>query len=178
MNREEGELRPTFLDCFGLFVRVTRVKDANVRFEIIKNRMKYEECPQRFIEKYEHANKKLREKIEESREMLPCIELSDEHRQKIVKICLEANVEGHRTDIVMRETSRALAAWNGRVEVDSVDIDEAAAIVLPHRLKQPRQSQRELEDTQDERGAEKVLDSERHKSGHRRGAGFWRERDG
>jgi magnesium chelatase subunit D len=146
MNSEEGELRPAFLDCFGLFVRVTGIKDADLRVEIVKNRLKYEECPRKFVEKYEYENKKLRERIEKSRKMLPHIELSDEDRQRIAKICLEANVDGHRADIVMRETSRALAAWNGRAEVGGADIDEAAVFALPHRLKQPRQNQQETEE--------------------------------
>ncbi|MDR2445106.1 MAG: VWA domain-containing protein [Spirochaetaceae bacterium] len=155
MNSEEGELRPAFLDRFGLFVRVIGIKDADLRVEIVKNCLKYEKCPQKFIEKYEYANKKFRERIKKSREMLPHIELCDENRRKIANICLEANVDGHRADIVIRETSRALAAWNGRAEVSGSDIDEAAVFALPHRLKQPRQNRQETEEPQHNRDGEK-----------------------
>jgi magnesium chelatase subunit D len=143
MNREEGELRPAFLDRFGLFVRVATVKDLDIRLEIVKNCMEYEDNPCLFRKKYKEIDRQCREKIEKSREMLPSIVFTGENRRKIVEICLAVGVDGHRADIVMRETARALAAWDGCGAVTDGNIDEAALFVLPHREKSPQERNQE-----------------------------------
>src|SRR5204862_1880708 len=42
-------------------------------------------------------------------------------------------VDGLRADLVMNKTARALAAWQGRLQVTVDDIRAAAELVLPHR---------------------------------------------
>jgi len=44
-------------------------------------------------------------------------------------------VDGHRSDIVMLKAAKALAAWGGRDEVSTADIDEAADLALAHRMR-------------------------------------------
>jgi magnesium chelatase subunit D len=68
---------------------------------------------------------------------------------------MEANVDGHRGDLVMRETALALAAFDGRSAVTDDDVEEAAFFALPHRKKKtneeepPHEHQREHEHDKD-----------------------------
>ena len=45
------------------------------------------------------------------------------------------DVDGHRADISMIKTAMTIAAFNGREEVISEDMLEAAELVLPHRMR-------------------------------------------
>ena len=44
-------------------------------------------------------------------------------------------MDGHRGDIIMMKAAKALAAFHGRVEVNGEDIDGAAELALPHRVR-------------------------------------------
>ncbi|VAX32185.1 hypothetical protein MNBD_NITROSPIRAE03-1594, partial [hydrothermal vent metagenome] len=44
-------------------------------------------------------------------------------------------VDGHRGDIITLKTSKTLAAWHGRVHVTDEDIEVAAGLALPHRMR-------------------------------------------
>ena len=50
------------------------------------------------------------------------------------EIAGEARCPGHRADILLLETARALAAWEGLSETTSHHLREAAGFVLPHRM--------------------------------------------
>ena len=44
-------------------------------------------------------------------------------------------VDGHRGDIIILKTAKTLAAWDGRVTVEKSDIETAAQLALPHRIR-------------------------------------------
>lgn len=49
-------------------------------------------------------------------------------------------MDGHRGDIIILKTAKTLAAYNGRTQVLKEDIDAAAELALPHRIRrQPLQ---------------------------------------
>ena len=52
----------------------------------------------------------------------------------IARISLEAGVDGHRADIAILKTSKAIAAYNGRVQVNEEDLKEAITLVLGERI--------------------------------------------
>jgi magnesium chelatase subunit D len=54
---------------------------------------------------------------------------------------------GHRCEIVLAETAKAVAAWNGRETITNDDIRLAAKFVLPHRLRERLPTMRQPEDT-------------------------------
>ena len=123
MNPEEGNLRPQLLDRFGMVVDVQAETDIDRRVEIIEKRLAYEKNPQSFCRKYAGKQKELRETICAAREILP------------EEICIECGTDGHRADIGMIKTARALAALDGRKKVQREDIEKAAQYVLPHRMR-------------------------------------------
>src|SRR2546430_9142477 len=47
----------------------------------------------------------------------------------------QLHAEGHRGDLVVLRTARALAAWEDRTEVQLSDIEQAVGLALPHRAR-------------------------------------------
>jgi len=139
MNPEEGELRPQLLDRFGLCVNIEGLNDADTRVRIIRRWEAFEADPVKFIEKWSHEEAAERKRIRRAMEMFPRIMLRDEQFDEIVSICRAAGVAGHRADIVIEKASRAIAAYQGRVEVTSDDIQTAAFLALPHRIRPDHQ---------------------------------------
>lgn len=135
MNPEEGVLRPHFLDRFGLSVSIQGEENPEKRVQILKYRMAYEEDPIAFCKSFQAEENRLRNLLLTARRLLPDIVLQERQQAEIVKYCLEAGIEGHRGDLILGETARALAALSGRTIVSKEDIQEAAGYVLPHRQK-------------------------------------------
>ena len=139
MNPEEGQLRQHFLDQFGLCVVVGSENKPEQRLAIVKARMAFEENPKAFVKSFALQEAALREKLEVAMQLLPAIRVTEANRLYIVSKCLEAEVQGHRADLTLEETAKAMAAWNGHAEITKEDIDEAAPYVLLHRRRNTEQ---------------------------------------
>jgi magnesium chelatase subunit D len=137
MNPEEGELRPQFLDRFGLAVDAEGLPDPADRAEVVRRRIAYETDPAVFIARWTEDERTLRDVLAEARERLPRVVLMDEHLDLIARICTEAGVGGLRADLTIHKAACTLAAYAGRTIVEIVDIRIAAELALPHRSRQP-----------------------------------------
>jgi len=135
MNPEEGELRPQLLDRFGLCVDVETVKDLQVRKEIIKRRIYYEKDPKGFIRRWRRLDIKIGKKILKARRLLKKISEKEWHFELISKMCVIADVAGHRADTIILKASKAFAAWNERDYILPNDFFEVSNFVFSHRLK-------------------------------------------
>ncbi|WP_022908909.1 magnesium chelatase subunit D family protein [Aestuariimicrobium kwangyangense] len=133
MNPEEGELRPQFLDRFGLAVEVAAPRDPNLRAEVVRRRMAHDADPAAFAERHRDAELVLTERIRTAQERLDVVRLSDVALLKIATICAAFEVDGLRADLVTARTAVAHAAWQGRDQVTRADIRRAALLALPHR---------------------------------------------
>lgn len=135
MNPEEGTLSNTVLDHFGLFVEVEDDYDEVGRTEIIKRSLAFEKDGIAFAKKCEKETVELKNKICHAKEILSGMEVSSAMIQLAAVYALKAHVSGHRADIYLIETAKAVAAWNGRSYVLPEDIEKAAEFVLPHRMR-------------------------------------------
>lgn len=135
MNPEEGDLRPQLLDRFGLSVRVHSILDKSMRMEILRRRALFDANPAAFCAQWEKDQHAVLEKINLAKLHLEDVEISDDILEKIVDITTSLNLDGHRADIVMMKSSRALASFGGRRTVTDDDIKRAATLSLGHRLK-------------------------------------------
>ena len=134
MNPEEGELRPQFLDRFGLTVTVAGVKDRRQRRELLKQRLEFEQDPQVFAEQWCGAETFLTAQVKAARTRLQRIEISQPALHLAAELALELEVHGHRADIALVKAARALAALLDKARVEEEDIRQVAWFVLPHRL--------------------------------------------
>lgn len=135
MNPEEGDLRPQLLDRFGLCVNVEGINDPETRLDVILRREEFESDPQKFIKKWAKADSDLAKRITKAQRILSKVEIPRPMLQMIVSICIDLGVDGHRGDINMMKTSKTLAAFDGRKEVNEDDVKRAAELVLAHRMR-------------------------------------------
>ncbi|MFB9753687.1 ATP-binding protein [Paenibacillus hodogayensis] len=135
MNPEEGDLRPQLLDRFALSVEVGGEREIAGRVEVIRRRMAYESDPDSFVQAYAEEQRRWSERISAARETLPYVAIPDRLFELAAEIGIGLEVDGHRADITMIKTAATLAAWEGRLAAEAGDLREAAALVLPHRLR-------------------------------------------
>lgn len=135
MNPEEGNLRPQLLDRFGMVVDVKAEEDIDTRVEIIERRLAFEKNPQYFCRKYKAYQNALAEDIEEARELLKKVKAGKELMKLAAEICIAYGTDGHRADIGMIKTAKAIAAYEGRKTATKKDLERAAMYVLPHRMR-------------------------------------------
>ena len=134
MNPEEGELRPQFLDRFGLCISVTGEKDVKKRSELIRRRMAFEKDPKTFIENWSAAQKALREQIGKAKELLAMVSIPDEILDSASTLAVKVGAQGHRAEITIIKVAAALAAFMNHDTVSAGDVLQAATMALPHRL--------------------------------------------
>lgn len=135
MNPEEGELRPQLLDRLPLSVTIRGIQDEQLRVEVIKRNLEFAEDPLGFRRKYEKKQRELRERILKAIELLPNVRVPNPILKAVAKLCLALQVDGHRPDIIIVQTARTLAAFQGRTIVEPEDINVAAKLALGHRTR-------------------------------------------
>lgn len=133
MNPEEGNLRPQFLDRFGLMVDVEAPRDIAERTEVVRRRISFEKDQEAFTAQWTVGQKALQNKIKVARQLLPSVILPDGLLTLISQLCTELNVTSLRADIVMYKTAMTLAALENRTTVTTNDIHQAAELALIHR---------------------------------------------
>jgi len=133
MNPEEGELRPQFLDRFGISVQVKTEKDLYLRKMIVTRRLSWESDPQSFIESAKEEDESFQQTINKGKEYLPLVQMPDTMLDLAVQLVLQSGAEGHRADLVIVKTAKTLSALNGRMEVTEADVYRAAEYALNHR---------------------------------------------
>ncbi len=138
MNPEEGELRPQFLDRFGLSVEIKTLQAATERRHIIQRRLAFEAGPQDFIRSWAHEEKMIRRRIVDAKKLLKKVHVKKEHIDLAVRLATASRVAGHRAEILLVKTARALAAFTGESEITRAHMAEAVHYVLPHRLQNGR----------------------------------------
>lgn len=133
MNPEEGELRPQFLDRFGLAVRVAGLSDKEGRLQILRRRMAFDADPAGFAKGWEREQQALAARIATARDRLPGVTVPEDILDRIVAITASLALDGHRADIVMVRAARALAAFRGMAEAGVEEVRDIAGFALMHR---------------------------------------------
>ncbi len=134
MNPEEGELRPQFLDRFGLCVQVSTLSRPEERAEIVRRKIQFEADPVRFASQWAQEEQLLARCIVEAQKRLSEYFVSEETLSEIVRLAEHAGTAGHRPEIAIYKTARAIAAFTESDEIRGEHIREAARLVLPHRI--------------------------------------------
>jgi magnesium chelatase subunit D len=135
MNPEEGELRPQLIDRFGLGVEVTGPRDAATRARIVRRRMDFDAAPAAFAATWAAAEQVLAERIAAARRLIATVRIGERELLRIATVCAALDLDGVRGDLVCAHTACALAALNGRREVEPAHVDRAAHLALRHRLR-------------------------------------------
>lgn len=135
MNPEEGELRPQLTDRFGLCVQVKGLSDPVQREEVVRRRLAFEADPVKFARGYAAQGRELTRLVSRARRLLPKAAYDEAVLSRVVQVSLGLVVDGHRGDLTLLKTALTLAALEGRAKAERADVDRAALLALPHRLR-------------------------------------------
>jgi len=133
MNPDEGELRPQLKDRFGLAITLDGQYTPEQRVAIVRQRLTFDRDPEAFCTSYIEQTEQLRQQILNARNSLKNVTLSEASMLDIATRSASAMVEGLRADICWHRAASAHAAFHGRSEVSSGDIDATEELVLHHR---------------------------------------------
>ncbi|WP_321416563.1 VWA domain-containing protein [uncultured Methanomethylovorans sp.] len=149
MDPCEGELSSHMMDRFDLCVCISRQDEPELRKEILRRYLEFEKNPTTFCKRYEKEILELKELIFKAREIFPFVILPEGHIDIICQLAVEMGVHGHRGDLAVSRTARALAALDLREHVLLEDIREAAVLAFEHRRNQlPPPSEQERSENQ------------------------------
>lgn len=70
-----------------------------------------------------------------AREIAGDVEITDSLLEAIARISIALGVDGHRPDITMLHTVRALATLDHTTKVEKKHLERAARLVMPHRMR-------------------------------------------
>src|ERR1700730_7931313 len=132
MNPEEGELRPQFLDRFGLSVQVRGLETQEQRMAAVNKRLEFDADPGSVIATAREAEDSLRSAIIEARARLLLLPVTGAHLSMVATICFEQTLDGIRGDLAIIKTARALAAWEMETEIGADHVCQALTLGIPH----------------------------------------------
>ncbi len=136
MNPEEGMLRPQLLDRIGLYVEAEDVRDPSARTEVVERRLAFDMDSEKLLARWEADEQALRERICQAQVLLSEVRVAPYYRQVIAFLVdRQLHAQGHRGDLVVLRTARALAAYEQRTEVQREDIERAVELAMPHRAR-------------------------------------------
>ena len=155
MNPEEGDLRPQLLDRFGLAVEVEGTLTAEERREVVRRRIAYEADAFKFMARWRKEEQRERRRLLRSQRLLRRVSVGEDILHLITDICAAFEVDGMRGDIVMYKTASTIAAYEGRTNVTTEDVRQAAQLALLHRqrrqpFQQPQMVTEQLDSMIDE----------------------------
>ncbi len=158
MNPEEGALPSHILDRFGMYADMQGLDDIDQRVEVIRRALGYSSNIVAFKDEYKQQTGELVTQIAAAVQLLPQVEISEAMLMLAAQMCSQAFCAGHRAEIYLLEAARAIAALAARGYVLPKDMDEAAQLVLPHRMRKPSEQQPEQSEQQDEKENEDPAD--------------------
>ena len=135
MNPEEGDLRPQFIDRFGLAVEIDHIRDAERRVDVVRRRIAYESDAEAFQDGWVQTEAAERKRIADAKTLLPSVTVEDGILTFIARLCAEHEVDGLRADIVIYKAAQTLAAYEGRTSVTPEDVLKVAEMALLHRMR-------------------------------------------
>jgi len=156
MNPEEGELRPQLLDRFGLCVEVTTPTDIDQRLRVMELEREFIDNPQAVQRDYVPQETELRGRLQAATTRLDRVQVSDAIRALIARLCLDGSVAGHRADLVVARTARAICALRGAALVELADVLEALDLAMAHRRREPVSDKQEQSQELASRAAEQL----------------------
>ncbi|MGI8775994.1 MAG: VWA domain-containing protein [Acidimicrobiales bacterium] len=129
MNPEEGELRPQFLDRFGLSVDVAADTDPERRATAVARRLAFDADPVELGREWSDAQDQLRTRVIG---VVPAA-VTPELTLTVSTLCADLGAESLRADLVTCRAAAALAGLDQRDEATVDDVRRVAPLALGHR---------------------------------------------
>jgi magnesium chelatase subunit I len=117
-------------------VEVSGEKDIGLRKQIVDRVLSFEREDPEFLAEWGEKDEALRGQLVSARRTLPSVRVSDDVLQAVVEVVSELGVAGHRGDITILKSAKALAAIKGIEVPDEECLADGFRMSLPHRLKE------------------------------------------
>jgi MoxR-like ATPase len=131
--KDEDEEAYHLISEYTLHVEVTSPNTVEERLEIMHRNTDFRRNPAEFREHYAKMSEEVRNTVRIARERIPSITISTKVLALIARMTI-LDKQSLRLDVLMEQLARTNAAFEGRTEVDSTDVMEAADLSLMHRL--------------------------------------------
>jgi magnesium chelatase subunit D len=105
------------------------------RAEILRRNLQFSRNPLELESRFHADQEALRAKIVTARGRYPSVEIADDLLDAVALIVERAGADGHRADIAMLHSARALAALEERDSMDISDLARVANLALNHRVR-------------------------------------------
>src|SRR3984893_7383465 len=180
MNPEEGELRPQLLDRFGLCVDVGGAMEIDERVRIMEQDEQRAVDSDGFSRDAAVDEARISADIVAAGKQLPNVAVGRIMLELASSLAVAAGASGHRADIVLVRSARALAALRGLYAVGLAEIQDAAEFALNHRRREQSPATRhapqdDLRQQAEEKLKELEADAEKAKAEGKPEAGAQRE---
>src|ERR1700751_5647178 len=107
MNPEEGELRPRLLARLGLCVDVEGIRDPDQRVLIAERDADFRRGDHEFLNEFSAADHNLSRALAEALAAVEGVTVTQGQTRLVSSICVEADVLGHRADVVIDRAMRS-----------------------------------------------------------------------
>jgi len=87
-----------------------------------------------FREKWDRKDEELRIVVRDARACLGGVYVADHLLKMVTEVNVTLGIAGHRGDLAILKTARALAALRGGAELSAADLRDAIRLALPHRV--------------------------------------------
>jgi magnesium chelatase subunit I len=112
-----------------------------VRQQIVKARLAFDTDSLAFRERHAREQAALAQRIHDARAQLASLDFDDAVHARVSELCIAAQVDGLRADLVMLRAARALAAFDGARAIGVEHVESIAEAVLKHRRREGERPQ-------------------------------------
>jgi len=142
-NPAEGDLREHVVDRFAMVVCTDDVddalRDAAGRVRAVDAAMAWQDDWRQVMRECMQEERELREHVAIARTtFLPHVHVEETHVRRLVALCRDCGVLGHRADIFAVKIARASAALRHSLQITQEDINVAASLaIFPRATREP-----------------------------------------
>jgi magnesium chelatase subunit D len=115
-------------------VEISGERDAGLRKQIVERVLLFERNGSSFRSMWGEEDSRLRSTVQEARGALRRIYVAENLVKTVVEVNNTLAISGHRGDLAILKTARALAALRGGEELSAADLRDAIRLSLPHRI--------------------------------------------
>lgn len=135
MNPEEGELRPQLLDRFGISAEGKMPESPDKLLEIADRVEEFDANKEKFIKKFSKEDDEIILRIAAARKILPDVRIKRNYMLFIADTVIK-NSLSNRAMISAVKAAKAIAAYDGRTDVNEDDLKKALEFAINHRIRE------------------------------------------